>query len=789
MDQSLKPVGLESALHASEERFRQIAESIHHVFWAVDLVPEERITYVSPAVGEIWGRPPAEFYATHRLWMKCIHPEDQPRVAQVFGHWLADPNHRRYDVEYRVVRPDGTVRWIHDQGRLVSDEAGRPVRVTGIAEDITERKSADRALRESEERFRQIAESINHVFWVVELEPQEHVAYVSPAFDAIWGRPAAELLANGRLWLDCIHEEDRTAVQHAFERWLTDPASHGYDVEFRIVRPDGDIRWIRDTGRLFRGAEGHIQRLTGVAEDITARKAAERALQEKQRQVVQLIESLPQLVWTCDAAGQCDYLSPQWIAYTGVPEARQLGEGWIEQLHPDDVARVHADWSGALLAGRAYDTEMRIRRHDGAFRWFKTRGVPLKDESGRTARWFGTCTDIHEMKEATAALVDREQRLKDERDRLAGIAAAAPTAMHTFRRAPDGTWSFSHGAARVAELYGLPAGALDRDASAIVARIHPDDLAHITAQIDVSARDRTPWRVEYRVRHPEKGERWIEGHSLPVSDPDGGLSWHGCLTDITDRVRSEREIRTLNAELEQRVARRTAELEAANRELEAFSYSVSHDLRAPLRSVDGFSQAVAEDYGPLLPEDGRRCLAVIRESAQRMGELIDDLLAFARLSRQPLEVRPTDMDALVGEALDQLHSLRQGRKVELRIAALPAGEADPALLKQVWINLLSNALKYSRPRDPAVIEIGGDVEEGRLRYFVRDNGTGFDMRYAHKLFGVFQRLHRAEEFEGTGVGLAIVQRIVHRHGGEVHVVAAPDQGATFSFTLPVSNHP
>jgi PAS domain S-box-containing protein len=253
--------------------------------------------------------------------------------------------------------------------------------------------------------------------------------------------------------------------------------------------------------------------------------------------------------------------------------------------------------------------------------------------------------------------------------------------------------------------------------------------------------------------------------------------------DISERRRAEEAVRLLYAELEQRVVQRTAELEAANKELEAFSYSVSHDLRAPLRAVDGFSQAVLEDFGALLPDEGRRYLQTIRSGAQRMGALVDDLLAFARLSRQSPDKRPVNTDQLVRTALAELGSPWPDRELEVRLGVLPASSGDPALLKQVWLNLLSNALKYTRKKKHAVVEIGSVPTDGIETFFVRDNGTGFDLRYADKLFGVFQRLHRVEDYEGTGVGLAIVQRIVQRHGGRVWAEAAVDRGATFYFTL------
>ncbi|MDB6168422.1 MAG: hypothetical protein JWM88_1286, partial [Verrucomicrobia bacterium] len=221
----------------------------------------------------------------------------------------------------------------------------------------------------------------------------------------------------------------------------------------------------------------------------------------------------------------------------------------------------------------------------------------------------------------------------------------------------------------------------------------------------------------------------------------------------------------------------------ANRELEAFSYSVSHDLRTPLRAIDGFSQVVLDSYAALLPEDGRRYLQTIRQGAQKMGELIDDLLAFARLNRQGLTRRTFNTGLLVQGALQELGYPWADRKVEVRVGELPPSYGDPTLLKQVWLNLLSNACKYTRKREAALVEIGCANSGGVDVFHVKDNGTGFDMRYADKLFGVFQRFHRAEDFEGTGVGLAIVQRIVHRHGGRVWAEAALGVGATFYFTL------
>lgn len=270
------------------------------------------------------------------------------------------------------------------------------------------------------------------------------------------------------------------------------------------------------------------------------------------------------------------------------------------------------------------------------------------------------------------------------------------------------------------------------------------------------------------------------------------------------------QIKSIYEHLEHRVVERTEQLEAANKELEAFSYSVSHDLRAPLRALDGFSRILLEDYADQLDEDARDYLQIVRDNATQMGHLVDDLLAFSRLSRQTLETEDVDMALLVQRLMHEVRREAGERRVEFIVGALPPCKGDPALLKQVWLNLLFNAVKYSRTREVAVIEVGScDMRDmlsetifaaqaaahhevsstqnvatvEHVVYFVRDNGVGFDMEYAHKLFGVFQRLHRAEDYEGTGVGLAIVQRIINRHGGRVWAKAEVHKGATFYFSM------
>jgi PAS domain S-box-containing protein len=376
------------------------------------------------------------------------------------------------------------------------------------------------------------------------------------------------------------------------------------------------------------------------------------------------------------------------------------------------------------------------------------------------------------------AVLGGEAALRESAERFRTLFESLPIGATVID--PE-TLGFVHFNRATAENLGYPAEEFARLRLSDVEAVHDEALIRAHTQ-RIAGGEAMNFESKHRTKSGELRDVLVHGRRFEMGGRGQALT---IFMDITERKQVDRAIRRLNEELELRVNERTADLMATNKELEAFSYSVSHDLRSPLRAVDGFSQMVLANYAPKLDAEGRRMLGVIRSEAQRMGRLVDDLLAFFRLGRQPIESAPIDMHAMARDVFDELAALEPTRQLRLDQHPLPPARGTAAMIRQVWVNLIGNALKFTKHCEVAEIEIGvKDGEHGERIYYVKDNGVGFDMRHVDKLFGVFHHLHSQQEFPGTGVGLALVQRIVQRHGGRVWAEAEVDRGATFYFTLP-----
>lgn len=376
---------------------------------------------------------------------------------------------------------------------------------------------------------------------------------------------------------------------------------------------------------------------------------------------------------------------------------------------------------------------------------------------------------------------ERVEELRQMNERFSLATRAADLGVWDWDREEDTVvWDD-----RMYELYGVSRADFPDPSEAWMEAVHPDDRASVETILGQAEEGDGGYDAEFRVVWPDSSVHYIKAYGQFVRNAKGKpFRMTGINCDITDRKHAETEILQLNQELEQRVRDRTSQLEAANRELEAFAYSVSHDLRAPLRHINGLMELLRQQLTGNLDDRSRRYLTTISNSADRMGQLIDDLLAFSRVGRNEMSKRQVCLNPLIQQIIEEFGSETQGRSIRWYIASIPTVTGDLMMLRLVMVNLIANALKFTRQRPQVEIVIGCERTEAETVVFVRDNGVGFDMKYSHKLFGVFQRLHRVDEFEGTGIGLANVRQIIQRHGGRTWAEGKVGYGATVYFSLP-----
>jgi PAS domain S-box-containing protein len=502
-----------------------------------------------------------------------------------------------------------------------------------------------------------------------------------------------------------------------------------------------------------------------ISRELSGRLRAELALGETQARFRQVLASSTAVIYANTVSGAS--FSPSWVSenvtrITGYgPDEPLQPAWWLDNLHPDDRGRVLAEMS-ALLANDQLRTEYRFRYQDGSYHWVHDEARLLRSATGTPVEVFGSWVDITDRRGAEEAL-----RVSEERFRA--LAVTANDAIIAADSHGDIAY-FNPGAERI---FGYPATEVDGKPLTVLMpdRLRDAHRAGIARYLATGEARVVGKTVELAGRKKDGTEFPLE-LSLASWQRGSEIAFTAIIRDITERKEAEETLR-----------RHTAQLEASNAELNAFAYSVSHDLRTPLRGIDGFSQALLEDYADRLDDVGKSYLTRVRVASQRMATLIDDLLDLSRVTRSAMHIGPLDLSALASGIAADLQKRDPARRVELAIAPGLHVQADPGLMGVALHNLLENAWKFTGKRTDARIELGSVPHDGRSAYFVRDNGAGFDMTYVGKLFGAFQRLHGAEEFAGNGIGLATVQRIIHRHGGRVWAEGTVGAGATFYFTL------
>ncbi len=579
------------------------------------------------------------------------------------------------------------------------------------------------------------------------------------------------------------------------------------------VRQDGTYVDVSVTISPIKNSGGKIVGASNIARDITERKRAEEMLRESLGTSDRLLRDLADqkfaldqhaIVAITDVQGTINYVNEKFCTISQYSEAELIGQNHRILNSGHHPREFFHEMYRTIANGGVWHGEIRNQAKDGSKYWVDTTIVPFMTSEGKPRQYVAIRADITARKEAQEQLVfqafelERQavelSRSKQTLEAQSLILRSVLDSMAEGLVATDEKGRFVIWNAAAEKILGMTSTSLPTDQWSEHYGLFLSDAEtpFPSNQLPlVVASQGEPNTVEMFVRNHSLPEgAWIEVNASPLRGKDGILRGAvAAFRDVSRRRADEGEIHKLNNELEQRVTERTAQLQAANKELEAFSYSVSHDLRAPLRHIAGFSQMMIEEYGATLDPGARHYLDRIHAGTQKMGLLVDELLNLAKVGRHALNRQRAELNPLIAETIAILEPDIEGRQVNWVVASLPEVDCDPVLVKQIFQNLLANALKFTRARARAVIEISylqdATVGAGEPVFMVRDNGIGFNMKYVDKLFGVFQRLHSEQEFEGTGIGLATVQRIVHKHGGQVWAEGEMDKGATFYFTLGV----
>jgi PAS domain S-box-containing protein len=688
-----------------------------------------------------------------------------------------------------------------------------PGNMVAVFADITARKQAEQALRDSETRYRTLfsdspiplmEEDFSAVKkYIDELDKEgvtnlrSHLTQNRQLVDMVrvldvnkaalkWHR-----ITNKEVLLGSLSKSVSAEAQESFLDELMALIENGTQYEITVSRntKEGQPLHLIISGMLAPGSEASWDRVLVSILDITERKQAEEALRESEQRYKLVSELTSDYIYKVSIAANgkisLDFVTNSFNATTGrtLEEANTV-EAWNKIIHPDDLGNFTEFLQNLISTRQPGSLECRSFIGGGKMRWIEVIARPEWDEQeGRVTAIVGAVKDISARKQAEEALRESEALYRQ----AIAVADAVPYRQSYHVGGKGLEYDFIGEGIRQITGYG-PEEFDDHLWDSIVQEsILLDDLAGYSWReaIDRVRSSTNPvWKCEHRIRARDGQIRWVFEAAVELRDETGSAYGSiGLFQDITDRKQAEEEIRKLNSELEQRVRERTLQLENTNKELEAFSYSVSHDLRAPLRGIDGWSQALLEDYQDKLDDQGREYIGRVRSETQRMGRLIDDMLQLSRLTRVDMVREKVDLSALARSIVSRLTMEDPHRQVEFIIYPEIIAEGDAHLLEVAFINLLGNAFKFTAKRADARIEFGQTEFEGERVFFVRDNGAGFDMTYAQKIFGAFQRMHKASEFPGTGVGLAIVQRIVHRHGGRIWAEAEVGHGAAFYFTL------
>jgi PAS domain S-box-containing protein len=710
----------------------------------------------------VFGFAPGQFAATYEAYLAQVHPSQREQTNALIQSALK--NNGTFFYEKRIIRPDGGERILYSSGRVILDEAKQPVRMVGFCQDITSRKEMEQKLEQSVALLNSTLNSTTDGILAVDLEG--HLLTCNAVFLTMWHLPP-DLK---------VQYDDELVLQRVLEQ-LSEPNEFLAKVREIYGCPETssfDVLKFKD-GRIYersskpqRVGKKIIGRVWSF-HDVTEHARALKILRESEERYRSLVIATAQVVWTTDADGNLVEDNLGWRKLTGQTKAEMSGKGWLNALHPKDRVRESRTWAESVAQGAIYESEYRVRRVDGEWRYMRVRGVPVRNRDGKIREWIGFCLDVTSRKIA-------EKTILEERDFSHAIINSLPGIFYLLdENGLNLLWNKN-----LEKVTGYSTGEIQRMRASDF--VPPGEKEFISERVRKVFSD---GEADAEIHLLSK-----DGHCSPYYCTGNLIHLHGkprligMGIDISSLQKAQREIRELNQQLESRVRERTAQLNSINKELESFSYTVSHDLKAPLRAISTYATVIQEDCGNRLDEEHRLYLTRIAKAAGHMSHLMEDLLNYSKIGPAAIHLQPIHLKTLIQQVANYFELEIKSVHARLNVQPdLPVVIADQTLLNQVFINLFENALTYRKQDVPLEISVTSREEESNVIVCVRDNGIGIEPVYHKKIFEVFRRLHSQESYPGTGIGLANVKKSMEVLGGSVWVESQLDEGSAFYVQL------
>ena len=754
----------ERKLRESDEQLRLITENTTENIAIVTFDLKATYLYINPSIKIVLGYEPEDLVG--KSFFEFLHPDDKKVLYPLLKKYVnlkikklltGKEAEITETVEYRFKNKKGEWRYLQSTINIVGK------RLLSITRDITKRIEADNKLKESEEKFKNFVEISADL--LVRLTKTGYIEYVSPRILSLYGYHPNEIIGKHLKFTTPMEEIPKaiTTIKTLLSgKSVMNLEINQKDKAGKIIPMEINAVPVIKNGK--------IVGIQGILRDIAQRKQVEKVLQESERKYKNVIEHSNQLFYIHDNKNVLSYVSPQSMEYFGYTPEEMMVK-WATLVTDNPINEIGFKITEKTLATgisqKPYNLE--IKRKDGETRIVKVFESPLKDENGKVIGLAGSLEDITESKQA-------EEKLEEANT----IINKSPSTAFTWKN--EEGWPVKYVSENVGSLLGYTVKDLTSGKVPYLKCIHPDDIKRITQDVMEASSDKSKEEFvhePYRVVTKDGKVKFVSDWTFIVRDEKGNIThYKGIIVDITERKQAEEELDKYRNHLEELVEER-------NKEIEAFAHSIAHDMSAPLRAINGYTKILLEEYTSKLDKEGKHLGKVIQDNTYKMGELIRGLRIFVGIGRKSMTLNNIDMKGMVKSMYYEVTNSKERERINLTIDDIPNTMGDNAMMKQVWTHLIINAIKYSSKKDKSVISVSCKEEKDVITYSIKDNGVGFDIKYVDDMFNLFRKLHVEREFEGHGVGLALIQRIIERHKGKVWAESEEDKGATFYFSLPI----